>query len=62
MFTDAVVIALSSRAPPDVVKVTSVIGWHALHVLNKSNFEYSSQMYIGVKYTSVELVARLQNL
>ena len=32
LFTD-VANALSSRVPPDLVKITGVIGWHALRVL-----------------------------
>ena len=27
--TDIIADALSSRAPPDLAKITSVIGWHA---------------------------------
>ena len=34
--TDIVANALSSRAPPDLVKITSMIGWRALHAPHKS--------------------------
>ena len=34
--TDVVANALISRAPPDLAKITSVIGWHAPRALSKS--------------------------
>ena len=35
-FANVVANALSSRAPPDLVKITSVVGWHVLHAPNKN--------------------------
>ena len=34
--TDVVANVLSSRAPPDLAKITSVIGWHASCAPSKS--------------------------
>ena len=44
--TDVVANALSSRAPPDLAKITSVIGWRATRASTKSTITD----HLGLKF------------